>query len=149
MPYSAVLIYSSEGDFLGYGIRKPEPSLQLKSVNIWSEEERADLERQTQRLNGDIELKAHWPKVDDPEVLKLIQDPNWEPIEMEEVQEVDEENSLYIPALNAAGAQTGEIDWEASVIAHLPARMAPVRPIEAQARTKKAQETVAQQRAAR
>src|ERR1039458_9459768 len=64
MPYTHVLIYTPEGECLGYGIRKPAPALQLKSVNIWTEEEQGDVQEQLNRLNADVSLRTHWPKLD-------------------------------------------------------------------------------------
>ena len=138
MPYSPVLIYSFEGEFLGYGIRKPEPTLQLKSVNIWTEEETDDLNAQTARLNGDIDIRANWPNVNDPDVLKLINNPLWEPLEMEKVSIMDDDVSHYVFVDET-------LDEEASVIVYKDI-MAPKNPAQAQARTKKAQEIIARER---
>jgi hypothetical protein len=140
MPYSECLIYNTDGEFVGYGILKPDGN-QLKSVNIWTDAETDDLNVQLGRLNADISIKASWPRIDDPDVLALIHNPEWEPIEMVEIIEVDEDNTHYV-----FNKETKQIDKEATVFAYFPPRLGPVRPVEAVARTKKAQETVARQR---
>jgi hypothetical protein len=140
--YRECLIYSPEGEFIGYGILKPAGN-QFKSVNIWTDEEVDDLASQIERLNADVSIKASWPSVDDPGVRRLVDDPTWNPIETVEIREVDEDNSHYV-----FDEETGDIDKDATVLAYFPPRMAPVRPVEAVARTKKAQETIARLRGA-
>jgi hypothetical protein len=147
MPYTHVLIYTPEGECLGYGIRKPAPALQLKSVNIWTEEEQGDVQEQLNRLNADVSLRTHWPKLDDPEVQALLNDPTWMPLEMEEVTEVDDENSYYAYKTYDHGDGPRQvIDEDATVLAYHPPRLVPKRPIEAQVRIKKTQERVAHDR---
>src|ERR1035437_4367821 len=156
MQYESVAIYTLGGDFVGYSILKGLGTInKLQSVNIWSEEEMPKLTEQLGRLNGDVALRAHWPRQDDPEVLALLNDPNFMPLETEVVDVVDDGNSYYaytqVLEVDALGKQTGRIidgdlDREASVLAYKKA-VVPVRPIDAQIRTKKAHEIVAQRRA--
>jgi hypothetical protein len=140
MPYSRCLIYNLDGDFIGWAILKPNGD-QLKSVNIWPQEHLDGFNTQIDRLNADLSIRASWPQPTDPDVVALLSDPEWEPIKMEEVQEVDEDNSHYV-----YNKETMQIDKEASVLAYFPPRMVAVSPVEAVARTKRAQETIARRR---
>lgn len=154
MTYVAALVYDADGNFRGYTTLNHEVN-KLKSTNLWTEEERPKLEEQLQRLNVGSALMAHWPSIDDPEVLKMLNDPTWEPLEMVLADVVDDERSLYvwtqIQETDAFGEPTGrmingELDRDASVIAYKKAHI-PKEPIKAQVRTKKAQEIVARRRA--
>lgn len=154
MTYVMALVYDAEGNFRGYTTLNHETS-KLKSTNLWTEEELPKLQEQLDRLNVGGALTAHWPNLNDPEVAALLNDPNWEPLETHVVDVVDDDRSHYVwtqvSQIDAFGNPTGEmvngeLDETASVIAYKKARV-PVRPIDAQIRTKKAQETVARRRA--
>jgi hypothetical protein len=156
MSYVPCLVYDLDGNFVGYSILNNE-ARKLKTTNLWTDEERAKLDEQVARLNGHQALSAHWPRLDDPEVIALLSDPSFMPLETEVADVVDDEHSYYVwtevPEIDHAGQPTGrmvkgELDRQASVIAYKKATV-PKRPIDAQIRTKKAQEIVAQKRAGR
>jgi hypothetical protein len=73
MTYEAVTVYNLDGDFLGYGIKKPEV-IQLQSVNVWNEspEEIEDLNKQLIRLNQASDILEFWPDVRDPAVVSVV-----------------------------------------------------------------------------
>ena len=154
--YVPVAIYDLQGQFRGYSILNHEAN-KLKTTNVWTEAEQQQLQTQLDRLNTDSTLKAHWPALNDPEVAALLNDRTWEPIETRIADVVDDEHSFYVfeqvPELDRFGNETGrmvngDIDRDASVLAFKKAEI-PVRPIDAQIRTKKAQELIARKRAGR
>lgn len=157
MTYVQALVYDLEGNFRGYTTLNHEAN-KLKSTNLWSEAELPKLQEQLDRLNVGSELMAHWPSLNDPQVAALLNNPAWEPLEMEWADVVDEERSHYVfeqvPEIDlATGRETGRlvngnIDEQASVIVLKKAQV-PKEPVKAQLRIKKAQETVARQRAGR
>lgn len=161
MTYIAALVYDPDGNFRGYTTLNAETN-KLKSTNLWSEEELPKLNDQVARLNVGSALSAHWPAPSDPEVMALLNDPAWEPLEMVPGEAVDDDRSHWVwtqepkidpltggPAVGPDGQMimiNGELDREASVIAYKRI-MVPREPIKAQVRTKKAQDIVARRRA--
>lgn len=154
--YQAVAIYDlQKGDFIGYTI-KEQNAQKLQTTNLYTESESADLETQLSRLNDSSAVLAAWPDARDPDVVKVLEDPNFMPIEMIEDDMVDEENSYYVytqvPEIDESGAPTGrttegEIDKTASVIVTKRMKV-PARPSDVMERTKAACEVVARRRAA-
>src|ERR1044072_4802472 len=105
MSYEAVQIHDLEGKFVGYTIKKTGlPKLQ--SSNIWVEGEEDDLREQLGRLLADVDIKQSWPSAKDPEVVALLNDLEFHPIEFEQVDVVDDEASTYIEKINP---RTGEV----------------------------------------
>jgi hypothetical protein len=145
MQYVRALVYDQDGNFQGYGVLKAGLG-KLQSVNLYSEVELSELDAHLARLNQDVALKAHWPKVDEPEVRALLNDSNWEPYETMLADVVDEDNSYYVWQKDDYGTDTENLDEDASVIATKTARV-PVRQSDVQARIHFAQQTVASQRA--
>lgn len=148
MIYAQVAVYDMEANFVGYAIHK-QGLLKLQSGNLWAEEERPALQEQLDRLNGDVKIRRQWPRSDDPEVQALLNDPTWMPLETHVTDVIDDENSYYVwteADENGKPTQASELDEQASVIAYKKARV-PVRPVDAQVRTKAAHETVARRRA--
>lgn len=106
--YRAALIYDQEGNFVGYGILSP--SGKLKSINIWTEDEKPDFSQQISALNASVAVTAHWPQLDDPDVQALLDDPNWRPIneglpdnELATIVQLRTRNALEAVARKRAG----------------------------------------------
>lgn len=139
--YEQALVYDAEGNFRGYTVLHNigEGQAKLQTQNLWTEEETAQFTEQLDRLNGQVATLAHWPRRDDPEVLALLQDPNWEPPELEPSEEVDEDQSYIVRK------EDDSIDYAASVI--IPKTVMVPSRVGVQARVRKALETVAERRA--
>lgn len=154
MAYQAVLVYTTDGEPLGYSIKKSD-AFKLQSTNIWTEDEIPKLNEQLGRLNESVELSSVWPDANDPEVKAVLANPSFMPIEMHLEDVVDDDNSWFVytqePEYDINGDPTGEnvdgeLDQEASVI-KTKKMMVPVRPSEVMERTKAACEQVARARA--
>lgn len=145
--YQPVLVYDQEGNFIGHAI-KSTSALKLQSTNIYLEGEQEDLNAQLARLNESVSLKAVWPNPRDPEVIALLDDPKFMPIEYVEEDVVDDENSYYVydKEPDPETGELGVINREASVIAY-KTMMVPARPSDAMERQKGACEAVAKRRA--
>lgn len=137
MTYVPILVYDNEANFLGYGIKDTNKN-KLHTANLWGQDETAELREQIERLNDQTSVLANWPSMNDPEVMKLIGDPTWEPVEDEPAQVVDEEASTIVEN------ELGEIDHRKSNIVTKTV-MVP-SPVGVAARIKKAQEIVARSR---
>lgn len=153
MAFRHVLIYSTEGNPLGYAI-KEDGAIKLQSTNIWSEGEEEKLNEQLNRLNENVELHTAWPDAKDPDVVAILANPEFMPIEMHMAEVVDDDDSYYVytqePELDLDGQPTGEtiqghLDEVASVIV-TKKMMVPVRPSDVMERTKAACELVARSR---
>lgn len=77
---------------LGYVVLK-EGTEKLADTNLWTEEQSDELREHVADLNRRIELKNHWPESRDPELLALIDDPDFEPLVYGEIEVVDEEET--------------------------------------------------------
>jgi hypothetical protein len=139
MSYEAVYLYNSSNEFLGVAIKKADAP-KLQSVNVWTDspEDIADFQATLAGLNDEQELRQFWPSAHDAEVGALVEDPEWEPLELHEEQVPDWEASTLVDD------EYGGIDQEQSNIVYKPA-MVP-DPTEAQNRYYKAQEIVARKR---
>jgi hypothetical protein len=152
----AVAIYTLTGSFVGYTIRDPSKP-KLQTTNVYTEQEQEQLAKRLAELNDGQQVRTAWPDTRDPEVQKLLHDRNFEPIEMEEQQVIDEEESFLVwiqqPETDEWGNETGvmvdgtDIDMNASVIVYKIA-VVPKRPSDVGERTRKAQEIVARSRMA-
>jgi len=155
MSYEEVLIYSKTGAFVGWGIKGSEID-KLQSANLWTEAEQEKLAKRLNELNENVDLNATWPHPQDPDVLQLLADKNFVPIEYEERQVVDDDHSDYVweqvPETDDNGVPTGRfvdgenIDRQASVIRYKMDWL-PKRPSDVMWRIKKASEVVARKRA--
>jgi hypothetical protein len=144
MAYVPVAIYDLDGNFLGYSI-KNETVDKLHNTNLWRASDQQDLADQLKRLNQAVDIRAFWPDMRDPEVLALIENPDWEPLKLSPVEVVDEENSDFVWIVEPDETQPGQMDVENSTIVHKYVD-APA-PADYAARLKKACEVVARQRA--
>lgn len=165
LEFEIVSLYSLDGQFRGYTIKKIN-SPHLQSTNIWSDsaEEEDDIGDTVRRLNEKTLITQYWPTPNDLEVANLTKDPDWEPLEMMEAEQIDLEKSILVhprvPALDengfpildgsnnfVLGDQVDEnvIDWDNSKIVYKKG-LAP-DPTAAQQRLFKAMEIVARKRA--
>jgi hypothetical protein len=154
MSFQPVMLYSMDADFIGYTILGQNGKLQ--STNTYAAGEEDKLNARIAELNTEVDLNAYWPNPKDPEVLKLLDDPSFVPIEYVETDVIDDENSWYVwqqvAEVDAYGNPTGEIvdsehiDETASVIRYKRGRV-PKRPTDHMWRIKSASEVVARRRA--
>lgn len=154
MTFIPLALYTVDGDFVGWAIKGEH---KLQSTNIYAENEQDALNVQLDRLNIDIALKTHWPNPQDPAVVALLSDESFHPIEMVDVEVIDEDHSYLVykkiarPSLEAeqlgqAWVDSDEVDEEASVVVYKTVK-APARPTDQMLRIKTACEQVARQRA--
>jgi hypothetical protein len=143
--FEQVYVYAGDGSFIGSTIKRQDAK-KLNTMNLWTEDEDEDLRAQLQRLNDSIAIQAHWPSLNDPEVLDLLNNPAWEPVPLAPVEMVDEDNStfVWIRRPNMEAGDIGELDEDSSVILLKTVMMPP--PALVQARMRKAQEVVARKR---
>lgn len=169
MKYEAVYLHTREGEFVGAAIKKAG-TLKLYDTNIWSESQSdvEDFRATLTRLNDENVIRQFWPEAMDPEVVELVEDPEWEKLELhnERVPNwakstlVYKKDSVwgyeYDGATDSVQPRPGpegqpewkdsqELDDEATTIVY-ENRMVP-DPQEVQNRYFKAQETVARRRA--
>lgn len=154
MSYEAVLIYNTTGSFIGYGIRGQN---KLQSTNIWIEDELNSLNTRLAELNQGSNIKAYWPHPQDPEVVALLNDPEFHPIEYVDSEAIDEEKSYLvfeqIETRDIDGNPTGHFEEgdlipEQSYIVTKTVQV-PARPSDVKLRLQDAMETIAKQRANR
>ena len=151
-----VAIYNyTDSAFIGYGI-KDEKADKLQSTNIWREGEEDKLNERLAALNAEIDLNKHWPHPQDPEVVALLDDPTFMPIEYIEAEVIDDEASTYVWKKEAETDEHGdftgrlvdgsELDEGASTIIYKIGKV-PKRPTDVMWRIKAASEQVARRRA--
>ena len=100
------------------------------------------------RLQDQANVLAFWPSACDSEVLALVDNPDWEPVGVESSEVIDESQSILVwQEVPTDENPMGRLDQEQSHVVYKTVET----PIltEVHARAKKAQETVARQRAAR
>jgi hypothetical protein len=143
--YRHVAVFTLAGDFLGFGI-KEDGAQKLQSTHLYPEDTAsAELTARLAELNTDRSLQQVWPDARDPEVQALVNDPNFEPIEMVDEDVIDMDRSYIVYIKDPEGGDTLDVDNKASVINYKKARI-PARPSDFFTRTKKAQEQVARSR---
>ena len=135
--FEAVYIYSGRNEFIGAAIKKAGVP-KLESVNIWTTEETEDFKETLSGLNDEDRLRQYWPDAHDPEVGELVENPEWEPLELHEEQVPDWDQSELVED------EFGGIDTAKSNIVYVKAWVPD--PTDAQNRYYKAQETVARHR---
>src|SRR5258708_1993357 len=108
--YIACLVYDQSGEFQGYCIRK-EGVVKLQSTNLYLESEIAELDVQLGRLNEDAGLKAHWPSPKDPDVVAILDNPDFMPLEYADQQVIDEANSYIVYQEVAGTDDDGNPGW--------------------------------------
>jgi hypothetical protein len=150
MAFEAVAIYNLDGQFLGYGIRNTDEGVtKLHSANLWrdTEEDKIDLREQLGRLNANVDIRAFWPQVQDPDVQSILSDPTFEPLKLSPVEVVDEDASVFIwhQEPDPMTGDPGIMDRENSIIINKTVQ-APA-PVEVKQRIMKACEIVARARA--
>lgn len=140
--YEQVFIYDSDGNFIGYSIKDPN-ARKLQTTNIYLGSEEKDLYEQLDRLNNKQQIMSNWPDAKDPDVVALLNDPNFSPIEMIETDVVDDDNSYYVYVKDGNGEDV--IDQQASVLSYKK-MMVPARPTDVMQRVKLACEEIAKRR---
>lgn len=143
--YRNVAVFTLEGELLGFAI-KEDGAEKLQSTQLYPEADAESLSKRLIELNDDQGLQAVWPDAKDPAVQALVNDPEFEPIEMVWEDVVDVENSYLVPMKNMHGEELpGVWDDNASVVKMKSAEV-PKDPSAYFARTKKACEIVARER---
>lgn len=139
MQYEAVYLYTNQNKFVGVAIRKAGVE-KFQSVNIWTDSptDVEDFKKTLAALNDESNLRQFWPSANDYEVLELVENPDWEPLELHEADVPDWDASTIVDD------EFNGIDMELSTIVYKKA-MVP-NPTEAQDRYFKAQERVARAR---
>lgn len=139
--FEAVYLYNNRNEFVGVAIKKSDAP-KLQSINIWNDSpEGVEAFKQTlAKLNDESALRQYWPDAHDPEVAKLVEDPDWESLELHEESVPDWDKSTVVDD------EFGGIDMEQSKILYKVALVPD--PTEAQNRYYKAQEIVAHARLA-
>lgn len=155
MSYVPVAIMRVDGSFVGYTIMRADAQ-KLQTTNIYTEGEEAKLDEQVALLNADVDIKRFWPHPQDPEVLALLADETFIPIEYKMAEMVDDEHSYYVwkqtEEVDQHGNPTGRmvdsewLDEEASVLAYKVGKV-PVKPAQELFRIQKACEVIARKRA--
>jgi hypothetical protein len=151
MRYQSVLIYTQDGTFVGYSILGPN---KLQTTNLYPEAEVLALETRISELNGDVNLKAHWPSPHDPEVLAILADETFMPLQYIQAEIVDEDRSYYVYEQVAGEDEQGNAIWvdgdnidEGASVVQYKTAMIPKNPSDQMLRIKGASEIVARRRA--
>lgn len=147
MAFRTVFVYDSEGQFLGYSIKK-DGANKLHTANLWADTpaDKADLQDQLSRLVDNVDVRAFWPQVQDPAVQALLADDSFEPLALSPVEVVDEDKSVFVWIEEPNDENPyGKMDEDRSIIVN-KIEMAPA-PAHVTARVKKACEVVARTRA--
>lgn len=91
MEYELLAVGKAD-ELIGYVIHKVGLP-KLDSTNIYTPAEKDEAVEDLMDLNERAKLRAFWPMPTDPEVQSLISDPDFDPIEYDEVDVPDIENS--------------------------------------------------------
>ncbi len=150
MQYKPVYVYTTEGELVGATILGEN---KLQTTNIWIAEEQNDLKKRLDELNQDADIRTTWPHPQDPEVLQLINNPGFHPIEYVDSEALDKENSFIVIDQNEQNADGsyndhyGDIDESQSVLKYKTVKV-PKQPSDVKLRLQDAMETVARNRLA-
>jgi hypothetical protein len=150
MAFEPVAVYNLDGVFVGYGIRNADEGvMKLHSTNLWGEtqEDKIDLNEQLGRLNANVDIRAFWPQVQDPDVQAILNEPTFEPLKTSPVEVVDEDNSVFIwhEEPNHEAGTPGIMDQDNSIIIYKTVQTP--APTDVKRRIMKASEIVARARA--
>lgn len=143
--YEALQIYDLEGEFVGWiVVKRLQGNLKIDGSNLYGLDEFGEVVERVNQQNRAIAIKANWPEQNDPEVIKLLQDPSFEPSEAKYSSSViDEANSDLITYMDAENYE--QIDWEASNVVYKNIQLD--SPVSSVQRIHRAQETIARKRA--
>lgn len=139
MPFEVLYLYTGEGECVGATIHKVG-SIKT-TTHIWTEEEYEELEVQIASLRENEALSAVWPTPQDDEVVALLNDPAFEPVETTTTEVIDEEASDLVYSFTEHGE---EIDFDRSDIYYTTREV--VNPSSHYARIEKACGVVARKR---
>lgn len=148
--YQNVLIYKPDGVFVGNAILDSQTN-KLQATHVYREDEDQDLYQRISDLNVQQNLTHYWPHPQDPEVKKLVDDPDFMPLEYVATEVIDDERSTVVfhkvaDPENEGAWIDGEPDYDASALAYKTV-MIPARPTDSMLRIKAACEQVARERA--
>lgn len=90
-----LLAVGKEDELVGYVIRKVGLP-KLESTNIYTTAQKDEAVEDLMDLNKRAALRQFWPAPTDPEVMALLQDPDFAPVEYDEVDVPDLENSKVV-----------------------------------------------------
>jgi hypothetical protein len=79
--YEIVRVTQLDGVEIGYAIWRVD-TLKFEDTNIY-EPDAKGLDERVAELNENLRLRPFWPDARDPELMALIQNPDWEPIELD------------------------------------------------------------------
>lgn len=99
-----LLIVGKANELVGYVIRKVGLP-KLESTNIYTTAQKDEAVEDLMDLNRRAMLREFWPVPTDPEVVKLIEDPDFAPVEYDEVDVPDLENSKVVYDMKPGPAQ--------------------------------------------
>lgn len=118
MEYELAVVATQNGLVIGYAIKKTGLP-KFESVNIYQPDEVGEARDDIRDLNKRAALREFWPTPDDLEVQALINDPDFCPVEYDEVDTIDMENSTLVydevPSLETGGPS---INWPASEVVY-------------------------------
>lgn len=80
---------------IGYIVRK-SGLYKLEGTNIYRADEFDEAEAHVEDMNDRAALRAYWPMPSDPDVEALLMDPAFDPVEYDEVDVIDIENSEIV-----------------------------------------------------
>ena len=155
MEYQPVMVYDGEGEFLGYAIHLTNTN-KLRVTHLYTEDETDQLTTDIERLNHGADMTAHWPASDDPELVALINDKDFMPIEYTEEEVLDDEAIQEMLESGELDPETdlkedpvsGNIEWlKPEKLPKVLAKV-PTDPAAPAARMRKAAETIALRRMA-
>lgn len=97
MKYEAVYLYNNSNQFVGVSIKSTEGD-RLHTVNIWTDspEDVEDFKQTLAGLNDEGQLRQFWPDAMDPEVVELVENEEWEPLELHEERVIDWDASTIV-----------------------------------------------------
>jgi len=146
MKYETVLVYDLDGNFLAYGIKNVGRD-KLQTTNIWPQDQLDEYREQLGRLNDEADVLGYWPDVRDPEVQGLLDNPNFEPLELfpQEVEDLDNSTIVWEEGLEPTESQPGVPDRLKSIFVYKTVMMP--NAVEVRARQRSACEHVARKRA--
>lgn len=97
MKYEAVYLYNNSNQFVGVSIKSAEGD-RLHTVNIWTDspEDVEEFKKTLAGLNDESELRQFWPDAMDPEVVELVENPEWEKLALHEDEVIDWDASQIV-----------------------------------------------------
>lgn len=89
--FEILTVHNFDGDHQGYVVRKIGTE-KLEDTNLWSE--LGEVREHVTDANNLALLRQYWPNPNEPEVVALIEDPDFFPLEYEEVEDIADYEEL-------------------------------------------------------